>query len=72
MWRYLAWLTAILATIQAIGLTAFMVGDQRSSVTSTVGLLTIGAIVLGTMMLFWSGRLIDEFGIPAGYGVWFL
>ncbi|HVH65991.1 MAG TPA: hypothetical protein VM674_08135 [Candidatus Acidoferrum sp.] len=71
-WKYLTWLTVVIATIQAFLRTSALVGGQRRILTSTVGLLTIIALVVGTMAAFWLGRLIQEFGIPRGYGVWLL
>jgi hypothetical protein len=72
MWRYLAWLTAGLALLRAFGLTRLDLGGQAGAVTSTAGLLSIFGLLLGTMALFGLGHVIDRFGEPAGYGVWFM
>jgi preprotein translocase subunit SecY len=72
VWRSLAWLTAGLALARSFGLALFFLGGRASAVTATAGLLTIFGLLLGTMALFALGRVIDRFGEPAGYGVWFL
>jgi preprotein translocase subunit SecY len=72
MWRSLAWLTAGLALARSFGLLLFFLGGRASAVSSSAGLLTIFGLLLGTMVLFGLGRVIDRFGEPAGYGVWFL
>lgn len=72
MWRSLMWLTAGLALARSFGLLLFFLGGRASTVSSTAGLLTIFGLLFGTMALFGLGRVIDRFGEPAGYGVWFL
>jgi preprotein translocase subunit SecY len=72
MWRILAWLTAGLAFFRAFGLTMLFVRGHAAALTSTAGLLSIFGLLFGTMALFGLGRVIDRFGEPAGYGVWFL
>ena len=72
MWRTLAWLTAGLALARAFGLILLFVGGRSATLTSTAGLVSIFGLLLGTMLLFGLGRVIDRFGEPAGYGVWFL
>ncbi len=72
MWRTLAWLTAGLALARAFGLVLLFVGGRSVTLTSTAGLVSIFGLLLGTMLLFGLGRVIDRFGEPAGYGVWFL
>lgn len=72
MWRYLAWLTAGLAFLRAFGLTRLFLGGQPGAVTSSAGLFSLFGLLLGTMALFGLGYVIDRFGEPAGYGVWFM
>ena len=72
LWRSLAWLTAGLALVRAFGLVMLFVGGRPATLTSTAGLASIFGLLLGTMALFGLGRIIDRFGEPAGYGVWFL
>jgi len=72
LWQYLAWLTAGLAFTRAFGLTTLLLRGHPGAVTSSAGLTTIFALVLGSIGLFGMGRLIDRLGLPAGYGVWFL
>jgi preprotein translocase subunit SecY len=72
MWRTLAWLTAGVALARAFGLILLLVGGRTATLTSTAGILSIFGLLLGTMALFGLGRLIDRFGEPAGYGIWFL
>jgi hypothetical protein len=72
MWRTLAWLTAGVALARAFGLILLFVGGRTATLTSTAGILSIFGLLLGTMALFGLGRLIDRFGEPAGYGIWFL
>jgi preprotein translocase subunit SecY len=72
MWRSLAWLTAGLALVRAFGLILLFVGGRTATLTSTAGILSIFGLLFGTMALYGLGRLIDRFGEPAGYGVWFL
>ncbi|HVS04579.1 MAG TPA: hypothetical protein VHK65_00210 [Candidatus Dormibacteraeota bacterium] len=72
MWRSLAWLTAGLALARAFGVALLFLGGRAAMLTSTAGLLSIFGLLLGTMVLFGLGRVIDRFGEPAGYGVWFL
>jgi preprotein translocase subunit SecY len=72
MWRTLAWLTAGLALARAFGLVLLFVGGRTAALTSTAGLLSIFGLLLGTMALFGLGRIVDRFGAPAGYGLWFL
>lgn len=72
MWRSLAWLTAGLALVRAFGLILLFVGGRTATLTSTAGLLSIFGLLFGTMALFGLGRVIDRFGEPLGYGVWFL
>jgi preprotein translocase subunit SecY len=72
LWRTLAWLTAGLALARAFGLVMLFVGGRAGTLTSTAGLVSIFGLLLGTMVLFGFGRIIDRFGEPAGYGVWFL
>jgi preprotein translocase subunit SecY len=72
MWRSLAWLTAGLALVRAFGLILLFVGGRTATLTSTAGLLSIFGLLFGTMALFGLGRVIDRFGEPVGYGVWFL
>ncbi len=72
VWRSLAWLTAGLALVRAFGLILLFVGGRTATLTSTAGLLSIFGLLLGTMALFGLGRIMDRFGEPVGYGVWFL
>ena len=72
LWRSLAWLTAGLALVRAFGVVMLFVGGRPATLTSTAGLASIFGLLLGTMALFGLGRIIDRFGEPAGYGVWFL
>ena len=72
MWRTLAWLTAGLALARAFGLVLLFVDGRTAALTSTAGLVSIFGLLLGTMALFGLGRIVDRFGAPAGYGIWFL
>jgi preprotein translocase subunit SecY len=72
MWRTLAWLTAGLALARAFGIVLLFLGGRTVALTSTAGLLSIFGLLLGTMVLFGLGRIMDRFGEPAGYAVWFL
>lgn len=72
LWRYLAWLTVALASFRAFGLTVLILNGHAGAVTSSAGLATILVLIGGTMGLFALGRMIDRFGLPRGYGVWFL
>jgi preprotein translocase subunit SecY len=72
MWQYLTWLAAILASLRAFGLVTLLTRGQAVGLSSPAGLASLFGLVVGSMALLAMGRLIDCFGVPGGYGVWFL
>lgn len=71
-WRVLLMLTLFFALLQGEGLTRPLFNDHPQDVLAATGLTATGALMVGTMILFGLGRIIDRFGLPPTKGVWFL
>jgi preprotein translocase subunit SecY len=72
MWQYVWPLAAVLAYLRALGWVILVAREQNLPAMSPAGIVSLVALVVGSMALLGMGRLIDRFGIPSSYGVWLL